>query len=439
MTADHVDSPLPIVASALKNALADVAPDGVALLAVSGGGDSMGMLAAAASLEKPRARFAVATVDHGIRPDSRHDAALVAEACAAYDIPCAILAWGDPHGGAGLQAAAREARYRLLATHAAAIGANAILTAHTADDLAETFLMRLARGSGAAGLASMLRPVRVAAGPSGSLPLIRPFLAVRRARMRMAALDFGLAVTDDPSNDDRRFERVRARSFLASGDDTAGLAVEPILATCRRLARVARIEDEAIARRAADLGVQFEPSGVVTFRLFAPAPDFDAPLLARAIHAVSGGIWPPSDAAAADALGEIVGGARKLSLGGAIVEAAPAGLMDRNGGWRIRAYREPSAILGRAGVSPIAPAALAPGETILWDRRFVIANRTGGMLTAMPAGALDAEPACGIDPAGSTAPTLVDESGRVRASPEQSPEAFVWLGPERFRGGVVRY
>lgn len=181
--------------------------DEPALLAVSGGPDSMAMLALAT--EAFAGALTVATVDHGLRAGSADEAAMVAERCAAMGVPHATLKPDAPITGASLQAQARTARYALLAAHARQVGAACIATAHHADDQAETFLMRAARGSGLAGLAGV-RARTVIEG----MTIVRPLLDWRRAELRAIVRRAELPFVDDPSNHDDRYDRTRFRRLL---------------------------------------------------------------------------------------------------------------------------------------------------------------------------------------------------------------------------------
>lgn len=182
-------------------------PSGVLGLAVSGGPDSMAMLALA--VEALAGRVSVASVDHRLRAQAADEASLVAARCAELGVPHATLVPDRPIEGASLQARAREARYALLAAWAGEAGVEAVATAHHADDQAETFLMRAARGSGLAGLAG----VRARAVIEG-VTVVRPLLDWRRAELRAVARRREMPFVDDPSNQDLRFDRARARRLL---------------------------------------------------------------------------------------------------------------------------------------------------------------------------------------------------------------------------------
>ena len=192
-------------------------------LAVSGGGDSMAMLA----LAVPWARhmgipLRVATVDHGLRADSADEAAMVAAECALLGVEHATLRWQGWDGSGNTQMAAREARRALIQAWRGNI--DHVLFAHTQDDQAETVLMRLARGSGVEGLSGMSEQ---SVTPEG-WQILRPLLGTTRAQLRHYIKVLKVPFVDDPSNADPRFDRVKARTALAHlhdlGITTARLA-----------------------------------------------------------------------------------------------------------------------------------------------------------------------------------------------------------------------
>src|SRR5205085_7051707 len=180
------------------------------VLAVSGGPDSMALMRVAAEVRAASALVpvTVATVDHGLRPESRAEAETVAGWAGACGFPHKLLAWSGEKPGTGLQEAAREARYRLLTGFAAESGASHILTAHTLDDQAETLLMRMSRGTGIAGLAGMRAETKL-----GAATLARPFLGLAKAELLALCEAHGWPYLDDPSNTDPRFARSRWRKL----------------------------------------------------------------------------------------------------------------------------------------------------------------------------------------------------------------------------------
>src|SRR6266516_1623277 len=182
---------------ALAAAAAPQAGDGV-VVAVSCGADSLALLHALRTLAGPRRwRLEVVTVDHGLRPDSAADAAVVADHAKALGLPVQLLTL-DPaelerHRAAGREGAARAVRYLALRQAAAAGGCRFIATGHTLDDQAETVLLQLLRGGGPGGVCGM-------AVREGDL--LRPLLGVRRAETRACCEAVGLAWREDPSNAD---------------------------------------------------------------------------------------------------------------------------------------------------------------------------------------------------------------------------------------------
>lgn len=188
-------------------------------LAVSGGPDSLALLLLAAAA-LPGAVEA-ATVDHGLRAESAAEAGEVARLCATLGVPHAVLAVTVAAGN--VQSEARAARYAALAEWASARGLDALLTAHHADDQAETLLLRLNRASGVAGLAGTRARGQV---PGTGMPLLRPLLAWRKAELEALVANAGIVAAQDPSNRDDRFDRARLRKALAGADwlDVAAVA-----------------------------------------------------------------------------------------------------------------------------------------------------------------------------------------------------------------------
>jgi len=181
-------------------------------LAVSGGADSLAlMLLAHAALP---GQIAVASIDHGLRPEAAGEVALVERLAAERGIPFAPLTVTLAPGN--VQARARAARYAALADWARSEGLGAVATAHHADDQAETLLMRLNRGSGLAGLAGVRAATRI---DGTEVTLLRPLLGWRKAELVAVAAQAGVTPVSDPSNSNHDFERVQIRTRLAEAGD----------------------------------------------------------------------------------------------------------------------------------------------------------------------------------------------------------------------------
>jgi tRNA(Ile)-lysidine synthase len=177
------------------------------VVAVSGGSDSVALLAALARLRGPK--VTALTVDHGLRPESFDEARQVSKWSSNMGVPHVTLVWNGVKPTTGIQASAREARYRLMTDWCRANGATRLLTAHTQDDQAETVLMRLARTSSIESLAGIARH-----GEWDGVKISRPLLGVARSELRQFLTDLGQQWIDDPSNEDERFERVRIRKLM---------------------------------------------------------------------------------------------------------------------------------------------------------------------------------------------------------------------------------
>jgi tRNA(Ile)-lysidine synthase len=214
------DAPSPLDPNAL---FAPLANETSLLLAVSGGPDSVAlMLLAAQSSLRTTCEIAVATVDHALRPESLDEARRVGQWARAQGFAHHILTWRGAKPDTRIQERAREARYQLLAQCARDIGAGAIVSAHHADDQAETILFRLTRGSGVAGLAGM-----ASVSTLENLRLWRPLLQLRKAQLEAFCAAAGHSFMRDPSNENPSFARTRLRRLQATlaqqGLDTTAL------------------------------------------------------------------------------------------------------------------------------------------------------------------------------------------------------------------------
>ena len=250
------------------------------LLAVSGGPDSTALLVLVDRWRKASAMpVFVATVDHALRATSRAEAEDVGALCAARGLPHRILTWSGDKPGTGMPAAARAARYRLLGEHAREIGADTIVTAHHADDQAETVLMRLTRGSGPAGLAGMAR-LSPAPWPGGEgLSLARPLLGMTKAELVAICRDEGLGFVEDPTNADEAYRRPQLRK-LAAALAAEGLGRDELNRLAARAARAEEALAPAVAAMIAALPARRESELFeVPAAAFLPPPAVDSAVI----------------------------------------------------------------------------------------------------------------------------------------------------------------
>jgi tRNA(Ile)-lysidine synthase len=215
-----------ISAQTAKRLFADWRGAPAIVLAVSGGPDSIALMWLAARWRralKRGPRLIAVTVDHGLRTGAAAEARDVKRLARSLDLQHRTVRWSGTKPRTGLPAAARSARYRLLAQAAQANGATHILTAHTRDDQAETLLMRMMRGSGIAGLAAMARE-----SERDGVRLARPFLNVSKSQLIATLRKAKVSFADDPTNRDTSFTRPRLRMLMpalaAEGGDTRNLA-----------------------------------------------------------------------------------------------------------------------------------------------------------------------------------------------------------------------
>jgi tRNA(Ile)-lysidine synthase len=349
----------PLAPAALAQRLAALGPFEARpelAVAVSGGADSLALALLAREWVAARGgRLLALVVDHDLRPGSDAAAATAAAWLAARGIAAAILRWEGSKPATGVQATARDARYRLLETACRERGILHLLLAHHAGDQAETVAMRAARGSGPFGLAGMAAVVE-----RPGLRLLRPFLDLPKARLVATLRAAGQPWLEDPSNRDERFRRGALRAD--PGFDPAPWWRQAVARTVARAAA-----DKALARFLAG-AARPHPLGQLVLDRGAwealPA-GLRAEALARALLAVGGQAYP----VAPGRIGQLPGQGR-LTLGGCVVASRDGLLL---------LAREPGRIADRRTVRP--------GGELWWDRRFVVRYEAGpGPLTLAPLG-----------------------------------------------------
>ncbi len=343
-------------AAGLEKIFAPLRDHSGCVIAVSGGADSLALLHAAARWREavcPHVTMHVVTVDHGLRAAAFDEARFAAEVSALLNLPHKILKWRGEKPLAGIQNAARSARYSLMRDYAVANGLGAIVTAHTLEDQAETLMMRLARGSGLDGLAGMAAVSRF-----GETEIIRPFLNISKSRLKAFLRSIGEGWIEDPSNQDVRFERVRIRRALAllrkQGFDTRALAL-----SARRLGRARESAALAVSALAAS-ALQVFPEGWARLDMAA----LKAAPLETAIGVMS------------RILAGFGGGARPARL--SKIEALCDMLLKADtgkwtlGGCELRLSGQKLTVMREAGRTSGASLVLSPGEALIWDGRFKV-------------------------------------------------------------------
>lgn len=332
-------------------------PPSLFLVGVSGGADS---LALALLLDRwcriAGHKLRVLIVDHGLRPEAEGEAEQVRRRLRVRGIKSEILTWRGPKPASGVQAAARDARFGLMIDRAKALGAAGLFLAHHLQDQAETMIMRLGRDSGPDGLSGM-RPRQIRAG----VPVMRPLLGVSKARLRAHCLAEAQAWIEDPSNSDRRFERVRVRQEtepLAAVGLTAGRLQRLALA----FGRLRIWSDEWLAAFLGEIG-NLDQRGFAQLDLRAVAdlpPPLRRKLLAGLLQSVGGQDYPPrSERLARLETWFDEGGGRRMTLSGCLVWKGADGAVS----------------IARETPRHVRPHVIGAGAVQLWDGRFEVSWR----------------------------------------------------------------
>lgn len=274
-------------------------------VAVSGGGDSVALLAALVEFTKKNTMdLHVITVDHGLRPETKHEIALVTDMCARWELPHHVEFWSGWKGQGNLQAAARDARYGLIADWAYGNQITHVALGHTADDQAETFLMRLARGAGVDGLSAM-SPRRVQHG----ITWVRPFLRIERSALRTYLRAARLDWCEDPSNENRDFERIRVRDALTVLG-SLGVQTEALVDVAQNMSRAREALDWQTFLAAQDATTLMYGAIAIDLHKFRMLPaEIARRLIVHAITWIANSTYPPRR----DAVATVLRAVRSLS------------------------------------------------------------------------------------------------------------------------------
>ncbi len=288
-------------------------------VAVSGGSDSLALLHVAASAHR---HVHVFTVDHRLRPESADEARWVAEQANALGLPHKTLSWKMPRPG---QAAARDARYRLLAEAVRTVGARVLLLGHTFDDVLETVLIRKRHKAPLDQLAGPMPAAPCPVWPEGrGMTLLRPLLQLRRETLRDSLRTKNVAWIEDPSNDAVAYERVRVRHFLRRHPALCGVMRE----IAEGLMAKREVRDRALGGVLADpQRVEVRATGLIAVNL----EGLEAPLAARVmavlLRIAGGHDRPPSPEPVAELLSRLQDPGSRRTLAGAWVQKAESGFL----------------------------------------------------------------------------------------------------------------
>ncbi len=315
-------------------------------VAVSGGSDSLALLHLLVRIARDEGvRLFAATVDHGLRPDAAAEAASVSETCAHLGVSHVTLKWTGWDRSGNLQDQARQARYGLLRDWAVSQDIPVVALGHTADDQAETVLMRLGRAAGVRGLSAMSF-----ARDLDGVTLWRPVLGETRTALRDYLRAEGVRWIEDPSNQDLRFDRIKAREALGhlSG---LGITAETLSRVAANLGRANRALEhfaQESARRVAKekaCAVRMDRAG------FAALPEeIQRRLVVGILQRISGPGYPPRQTKVEQVVQAVIAG-RSSTLSGCQI------LTDGNSSWFCRELTAVSACVAR------------PAE--LWDGRWI--------------------------------------------------------------------
>ena len=330
-------------------------------VAVSGGSDSIAMLHILTRCFAPdTVELHAATVDHGLRPEAAQEAERVADLCERLGVTHSILRWRGGPGSGNLMDRARRARYALLADWARIWKLAEIAVGHTANDQAETVLMRLGRSAGVTGLSAM--PVR---RTIEGVSIVRPMLGISRSALQGYLREQKIRWEDDPSNENEDFDRIKARKMLD--------VLEPLGLTAAALASVAR--NMAQAREALDWYSFLAARDIVYVNggdllvehrgLRTQPPEIARRLLVQAVRWIGGSEYGPRRGATSAAL-DAARNRASMTLGGCRLLHQGAHM------WICREY------------NAVRDTTCKPSE--LWDNRWQLTGPDDAGLTLRPLG-----------------------------------------------------
>lgn len=252
-------------------------------VAVSGGVDSMCLLY---WLHEIGADIVCLHVNHKLRPEADTETEYVEEVCKKLNVPCKVFYWNDEKPENGLEAAAREARYKMMTDYCHENNIEYLLTAHQSDDQIETFLMNLSRGSGLYGLAAMMSESN-----RNDIKILRPLLNVSREEIKKYCDDNNIKYFVDSMNSDEHYMRVKIRKNRHLLNDDLGIKDARILLAIQNLARTREWMDKYIDARV-EMVIRSWGALFAESFLFDEAEEIRLKFLGTLIQKIGGDIYP---------------------------------------------------------------------------------------------------------------------------------------------------
>ncbi|MBQ0013391.1 MAG: tRNA lysidine(34) synthetase TilS [Proteobacteria bacterium] len=253
-------------------------------VAVSGGVDSVCLLCWLAQIHK---NVVCLHVNHGLRAAADTETKYVSDLCKQLNVPCQVFYWTGEKPQTGLEAAARDARYKMMIDYCRENAIDYLMVAHQADDQIETFLMNLGRGSGIYGLAAMkTESVR------DGIKIVRPLLSVSRAEIKKYCDDNNIKYFADEMNDDTHYTRVNIRKNRHVLSDTLGISDARLLLAIENLGRLRDALDNDIDHLITSVCHKHYAMFSDSF-LFDLSPDIRLKLLGTLIQKIGGDNYQP--------------------------------------------------------------------------------------------------------------------------------------------------
>lgn len=355
------EADLPLTFEEFHERMNDIAIGGSRKIAValSGGGDSMALACLLKQwCDSNEKKMVALIVDHGLRTASKHEAKQVGQWMTDLNVEHRILSWEGDKPSSNIQNEARSARYRLLGNWCVENRIENLFVAHHQDDQAETFLIRLFRGSGVDGLSAMDKSTPLPINAEYNVVLHRPLLDVPKARLTTYLRSVNKSWIEDPSNRQKKFTRIKVRDLLSSSS-IDGLNAERMAMTADRMSRVKSLLDELTAKVESQYLSFYRLGYAVLDPVFCHEihEELALRLLSNCLKKVSGRHYAPR-------LNKLENLLANLKQGDFTGQTLSGAVLFQNGDGKICICREKSAISDEINITE--------PKQYLWDNRFIV-------------------------------------------------------------------